>query len=81
MQCNRKQNITAREGERGRVVQRALESFPQSGFKVQEFARKLETQKVGNETQRVGNAKEERSKISEFLNLERTPVSEFSVEI
>ena len=63
------------------MVQRALVSFPQSGFKVQEFARKLETQKVGNETQRVGNGKEERSKISEFLNLERTPVSEFSVEI
>ena len=51
MQCNAMQyEYQCKREERGRVVQWA-ESFPQSGFKVQEFARKLETQKVGNETQ------------------------------
>ena len=64
------------------MVQQALESFPQSRFKVQEFAQKLETQKVGNETQRVENVKYEKSKISDIYNPKRALVSDnFFVEI
>ena len=51
-------NLRLTREEKGRVGQRE-ESFPQvPGFKVQLFARKLE--KVGKETQRAGNAKDEK---------------------
>ena len=55
-------NLGLTREEKGRVGQRQREeSFPQvPGFKVQLFARKLE--KVGKETQRAGNAKDEKKR-------------------